>query len=100
MGLIKSDIDDVNWLSKYGFEYSNHPVAGYGNKGYERGYYHKNNLEFLRVNICFPNRKVYLYNEYECGGLLWEREIDIPDGICITDEEEFIDWLDEELDFE
>ena len=97
MGLIKSDIYNINWLSKYGFEYSSNPVAGYGNKGYERGYYHKNGLEFLWVNICFPKRKVYLYNEYECGGLLWEREIDIPERIYSTDEEEFINWLDEEL---
>ena len=99
MGLIKNEVDNINWLNKYGFEYSNNPVAG-NCSGYERGYYHYNDLEYLWVNVCFPKRKVYLYNEYECGGLLWERELNIPDGIYSTDEEEFIDWLDGELDIE
>lgn len=99
MGLIKNEVDNIDWLNKYGFIYSTNPVAG-NSAGYERGYFHANDSEYLRVNVCFPNRKVYLYNEYECGGLLWERELDIPDGICSTDEEEFINWLDEELDIE
>jgi hypothetical protein len=100
MGLIKNGIqNNINWLNKYGFEYDEAPVAG-NYSGYERGYYHKNDLEFLWINICFPKRKVYLYNEYSCGGMLWERELDIPNGIYNTDEEEFINWLDEELDIE
>ena len=97
MGLIKNDIQNINWLSKYGFKYNKKPVAGY-DSGYERGYYHADDLEYLWINICFPKRKVYLYNEYECGGLLWETELDIPSGIYSTDEEEFINWLDEELE--
>lgn len=100
MGLIKKEDRTINWLEKYGFKYESSPVAGDGSPGYERGYYHCNDLEYLRVNVCFPKRKVFLYNEYDCGGLLWERELDIPDGIYSTDEEEFINWLDEELDFE
>lgn len=100
MGLIKNDVRTNDWLEKYGFEYDLSPVAGDGSPGYERGYFHCNGLEYLRVNVCFPERKVFLYNEYECGGFLWERELDIPDEIDITDEEKFIDWLDEELDIE
>lgn len=99
MGLIKREDCTINWLEKYGFKFTRNPVAG-NSPGYERGYFHSNDLEYLRVNVCFPDRKVYLYNEYECGGLLWERELDIPDSIYSTDEEEFIDWLDEELDIE
>lgn len=98
MGLIKNDIQNMNWLNKYGFIYDKDPVAG-DCSGYEKGYYHADGLEYLWINICFPERKVYLYNEYDCGGLLWETELDIPDGIYSTDEEEFINWLDEELDF-
>lgn len=97
MGLIKNDVQNISWLNKYGFKHKEIPVAGYYS-GYERVYYHVNNVEYLWVNICFPKRKIYLYNEYECGGLLWERELDIPDEICSTDEEEFINWLDEELE--
>ena len=43
--------------------------------------YNSNGTECLWINVCFPKRKVYLYNEYECGGLLWKRELDIPDEI-------------------
>lgn len=100
MGLIKNEGHAISWLEGYGFKYDKSPVAGDGTPGYERGYLHSNGSEFLWVTICFPKRKVFLYNEYECGGLLWERELDIPDGIYSTDEEEFIDWLDEELDIE
>lgn len=99
MGLIKDNIDKIDWLAKYGFKYTNNPVAG-NSAGYERGYYHSNDLEYLWVNVCFPKRKVYLYNEYDCGGVLWERELYIPDWIYSTDEEEFIDWLDSELDID
>ena len=99
MGLIKNEDRTIDWLKKYGFEYDARPVAG-DSPGYERGYYHKDDLEYLWVNVCFPKRKVFLYNEYECGGVLWERELDIPDGIYSTDEKEFIDWLDKELDIE
>ena len=100
MGLIKNEGHALSWIEGYGFEYSKRPVAGDGTPGYEKGYYHSNDLEYLWVTVCFPKGKVYLYNEYEGGGLLWERELDIPDGIYSTDDEKFIDWLDKELDIE
>lgn len=99
MGLIKNEIQSADWLIKYGYEFTGRPVAG-DCSGYERGYYHADNSEYLWVNICFPKRKVYLYNEYECGGLLWERELDIPDEIYDADEEEFINWLDNEVNID
>ena len=94
MGLIKEADNTVDWLSKYGFRYKTNPVAG-GNPGYQRGYYHANDLEFLWINICLTDRKVYLYNEYDCGGLIWERDLDIPEDV---EGEELIDWLDKELE--
>lgn len=99
MGLIKNENLTLHWLEKYGFKYDSRPVASQSS-GYERVYYHEDGLECLWVNVCFPKRKVFLYNEYECGGLLWEKELDIPSEIHETNEEEFIDWLDEELDIE
>ena len=98
MGLMKNNAQSIDWLIKYGFKYNKRPVAR-DSPGYERGYYHADNSEYLWVNICFPKRKVYLYNEYECGGLLWEKELDIPDEFSSINEEEFINWLDEELDY-
>ena len=100
MGLIKNKGRALSWLEGYGFKYDSSPVAGDGTPGYEKGYYHSNDLEYLWVTVCFPKGKVYLYNEYECGGLLWERTLDIPEYICSTDEEKFIDWLDKELEIE
>ncbi len=97
MGLVKDCVDNIDWIRKYGFKYEKRPVAG-NCPGYERAYTHSNGTECLWVNVCFSKRKVYLYNEYECGGLLWQRTLDIPYGICNKDETEFIDWLDAELD--
>lgn len=101
MGLIKDTIKlkQPHWLENYGFKYKSNPVAGW-EPGYERGYYHADNSEFLWVNVCFPKRAVYLYNEYDCGGLLWERELSIPDEFSEDDEENFINWLDKELDID
>lgn len=99
MRLIKNEGHTISWLEGYGFKYDKRPVAG-NYPGYERGYYHSNGSEYLWVTVCFPKRKVFLYNEYECGGRLWERELNIPDGIYSIDEEEFINWLDKELDIE
>lgn len=104
MGLIKENANNISWLNKYGFEYSSSCVATPSNRtrtrGYERGYEHEDGLEYLWVTVDFPHRKIYLYNEYDCGGLLWERELDIPDGIYSDDEYKFIEWLDGELDIE
>lgn len=96
MGLIKDNVNNINWIGKYGYKYVTNPVAG-NHSGYERTYTHSNGTECLWVNVCFPKRKVYLYNEYECGGLLWERELDIPDEIESDDEYGFIDWLDDQI---
>lgn len=98
MGLIKDNIEHIGWVNKYGFKFNTSCVAGWCS-GYERTYSHSDGLEYLWVTLAFPLRKVFLYNEYECGGLLWERELDIPDGIYSTDEYEFINWLDKELEY-
>lgn len=96
MGLVKDCADNVIWIRKYGYKYVTNPVAG-NCPGYERTYTHSNGTECLWVNVCFPKRKVYLYNEFECGGFLWEKILDIPNEIESEDEHEFIDWLDNEI---
>lgn len=96
MGLIKNKNPNAHWLENYGYKYKPIPVAGYF-PGYERVYHHEGGSECLWVNVCFSKRVVFLYNEYWCGGFLWERKLIIPSEICESDEEKFIDWLDEEL---
>ena len=82
-------------LKEYGFSFTTNPVAG-NKPGYEKTITHSNGTETLWINICVLSQKVYLYNEFECGGLLWEKEIDIPETMSIN-EDSFIDWLNEEI---
>lgn len=96
MGLIKEN-QKYEWLNKYNFVFVDNPVAG-SIPGYENFYRHASNSECVWVTLCLPQRKVFLYNEFSCGGLLWERELDIPENINYEDEQSFIDWLDNELD--
>lgn len=59
--------------------------------GYVNIFY--NNGECLWVTIQFESRTVYLYNEYECGGLLWKRCEHIPEDRMMNFDK-FVDWLD------
>lgn len=89
MRLVKTD----NFLTKYGFKYgeSSGPC---GESGYTNTLRHANSSECLWVTVDFKKRKVHLYNEFDCGGMLSRRTIDIPDNI-VDDEDDFIEWLDE-----
>ena len=55
---------------------------------------HANNSERLWITVNLAQKKVYFYNEFECGGMLSQYSLDIPSGI-INDENKLIDWLDE-----
>ena len=41
---------------------------------------------------------MYLYNEYDCGGMIWDDEIDVPNNV-LSDKYEFAKWLDTQIDF-
>lgn len=62
--------------------------------------FHDNNDEecmwttILWVTVDLKNNMVYLYNEYDCGGMLWSRDVKIPDDIR-NDTDTFMDWLDD-----
>ena len=89
--LIKND----NFLSKYGFQYGVNS-GPCGESGYTNTFLHKNGSECLWVTVNFRNKKVYFYNEFECGGVLSQYTINIPE-IVIDNENEFIKWLDNYL---
>ena len=88
--LIKSD----NYLVNYGFKYGINS-GPCGESGYTNTFIHANGSECLWITVDFNHKKVHLYNEFECGGVLSKYDIDIPDDIDINDETDFIKWLDE-----
>lgn len=47
--------------------------------------------------VCPFQEKVYFYDEYDCGGKIWEDEEDIPYDMDI-ESEKFIEWLDKLID--
>lgn len=97
MGIIKESLFDSNrykFLIDLGFKYMRGPS---GQKGFVKINDH-DSIERLWITIIPNKNKVHLYNEFDCGGLLWERTLDIPDEcICDNDKTKFIDWLDSQV---
>lgn len=96
MGLFKNSINlgsQYAFLINLGFEY-----GLYGEEGYVKTIHH-NEIETLWITVNPKERKVYLYNEWDCGGELWRREHDIPQS-ALNNESEFVDWLDEKIGYD
>lgn len=51
----------------------------------------------LWVSISLKNRKIYFYDEYECGGMISNFAINIPEDIDLNDCE-FVEWLNEKIE--
>lgn len=98
MGLLKDNINKQRNIYEYlitnGFKYGTN-VGPRGESGYNKTVEHNIN-EVLWITISPSDNKVYLYNEWDCGGMIWERTIDIPDNL-LEDEDSFIKWLDMEI---
>ena len=78
-------------LAKLGFEMG---FGAQGERGYVKTFMHAHGTERLYVTIDLDDNIAYLYNEYECGGMLWRRTETFTDDI-FKDEDTFIDWLDD-----
>lgn len=95
MGYIKRQLkekDSYNeMLEGLDFKYDTSPKGDI--KGYVRTFLHACDIERLWVTVSVAENMVYLYNEWECGGVLWEAEADIPQGV-LNSEDAFINWLD------
>ena len=78
-------------LIPMGFDYGSGPQ---GESGYVKTF--RDGAYCLWVTVNFHENKLYLYNEFDCGGLLWQRDCDIPED-ALEDCDKFIDWLDEEV---
>lgn len=97
MGMFKDSVNlglQYAFLIKLGFKYGERSGAR-GETGYTKTIYHSGN-ETLWITVNPQERKVYLYNEWDCGGELWERTHDMPRS-ALKNETEFVDWLDEKI---
>lgn len=94
MGRIKDIFKNKSITEKLiamGFDYGRGPQ---GESGYVRTF--RDGTYCLWVTVNFHENKLYLYNEFECGGLLWKRNCNIPEDV-IGDCDRFIEWLDSEV---
>lgn len=97
MGIFKDSINlgfQYEFLINLGFKYKKSNGIN-GMSGYVKSINH-NEIEVLWITVNPQERKVHLYNEWDCGGELWSREYDIPQDV-LESESEFVDWLDEKI---
>ena len=96
MGLFKESIQSYQhqFLKDLGFEFGI-KSGPRGEYGYTKIIYHNEN-ERLWITVDDKSNKLYLYNELDCGGMLWDRIINIPKDV-LNNKDEFIDWLDNEI---
>ena len=66
-----------------------------GEKGYTRTIHHMKD-ETLWITVSLQNHKVYLYNEWDCGGMLWDKTIDVPSEV-LNNKDTFMIWLTEQI---
>ncbi len=95
MGIFKNSINlelQYAFLINLGFKYGERRGAQ-GETGYTKTIQHNEGYETLWITVNPQERKVYLYNEWDCGGELWQWEYDIPQS-ALNSESEFVDWLD------
>lgn len=95
MGIFKDSINlCLQWafLLKLGFRYTS---GARGENGYTKIINHSGN-ERLWITVNPSERKVYLYNEWDCSGELWSRTHEIPQS-ALDSETEFANWLDEKI---
>lgn len=94
MGIFKNDLNiglQYAFLLKLGFKYGERSGAQ-GETGYTKTIHHNGN-ETLWITVDVRDKKVYLYNEWDCGGELWKKTLYVPDSI-LKSEKDFVEWLD------
>lgn len=82
-------------LESEGFEQENYSAEGY-DCDYEKVIPH-DDMYVLYVDVSFKDRKVYFYDEYDCGGEVRSYISDIPDSIDL-ESSSFIQWLRDEIE--
>lgn len=82
-------------LESEGFELEDHSPEGY-DCDYEKVIPH-DDIYMLWINVSFRDRKVYFYDEYDCGGKISSYIVRIPENIYLCDYS-FIYWLRNEIE--
>ena len=82
-------------LESEGFRLEPHSPVGY-DCDYEKVIPH-DDIYTLWVNVSLRDRKVYFYDEYDCGGEISSYTSKIPDYISLYDSS-FIAWLRSEIE--
>lgn len=90
-----TQIATKSFLYDLGFKYSE-DGGPRGECGFTRTVHHGH--EVLWITIDTIQNKMYLYNEYDCGGMIWNKEVYVPNDV-LSDKYEFAKWLDEQIDF-
>lgn len=82
-------------LESEGFELERYSPEGY-NCDYEKVIPH-DDIYSLWVNVSLKDRKVYFYDEYDCGGKIGSYTTKIPEDIDLLDCN-FLYWLRNEIE--
>ena len=94
MGILKDYASrSPSFLDELGFITGRDPCGG--REGYTKTVHHSGN-ETLWITVSLRDNKVYLYNEWDCGGMLWNKTLDIPEE-ALANKNTFVDWLEEKV---
>lgn len=83
----------TQWLMQQGFEET---TGARGEEGLTKVYKTSNGLYYVWVTINLNKRKIYVYEEYNCGGMTGEDEITI-EREWLSNLDIFINEVDEAL---
>lgn len=89
-----TQIAGKSFLYDLGFKYGE-DSGPRGERGFTTTVQHGH--ETLWITIDTIENKMYLYNEYDCGGMLWDDEVYIPNNVLNSAKYEFAKWLDNEI---
>lgn len=90
-----TQIATKSFLYGLGFQYGEHSGPR-GECGFTTTVQHGSKTLWITIDTI--QNKMYLYNEYDCGGMIWDDEVYLPNNV-LSDKYEFAKWLDEQIDF-
>lgn len=95
MGRFRNKNTIVEWLLQNEYKYRHSELKSCC--GYEKLYGIEKGLLYVRIIFNFNEQKIYISEEYSCGGTTKEDEVDIEKE-WLNDLEIFIDNVDKKLE--
>lgn len=83
-----------NFLEELGFKYGDRSGPR-GERGFTTTIQHGHETLWITVDTIL--NKLYLYNEYDCGGMIWDFDTIVPQNV-LSDKYAFAEWLDNQID--